>query len=106
MKILSLNIRQGGGPRAKSILKEIEKVADCDIIVLTEIRNNQNLPYFKSVLDYLGYTYQLDTSGESLLNGVLVACKKKCKFHVYDTLGKDSHRVIRVSIGGLKIFPC
>ena len=106
MKILSLNIRQGGGPRAKSILREIEQVAECDIIVLTEIRNNQNLPYFKSVLDYLGYTSQFDTSGEPLLNGVLVACKKKCEFHVYDTLGKDSHRLIRISMGGMKIFAC
>jgi len=65
MKILSLNIRQGGGPRAKSILREIEQVADCDIIFLTEIRNNLNLPYFKSVLDYLGYTSQIDTRGDA-----------------------------------------
>mgnify|MGYP000211333626 CR=1 FL=1 len=54
MKILSLKIRQGGGTRAKCILREIEQVADCDMIVLTEIRNDLNLPYFKSVLDYLG----------------------------------------------------
>ena len=37
--------------------REIEEVADCDMIVLTEIRNNLNLHYFKSLLDYLGYDH-------------------------------------------------
>ena len=41
--------------KSKSMPREIEQVADCDMIVLTEIRNDLNLPYFKSVLDYLGY---------------------------------------------------
>jgi hypothetical protein len=43
--------------KSKSMPREIEQVADCDMIVLTEIRNNLDLSYFKSVVDYLGYVH-------------------------------------------------
>lgn len=33
MEILSLNIRQGGGLRVKSILREIEQVAEGDVTI-------------------------------------------------------------------------
>jgi exodeoxyribonuclease-3 len=109
MKILSLNIRQGGGgDRVKSILKEIELAPDNDVVVLTEFRDNDNRAYFKTVLDYLGYKHQYDTTGEPLQNSVFVASKIPCKFKVFKKLGVHSHRVVQVNMDmtDLKIFAC
>ena len=50
----------------KSILKEIELLPDNDVVVLTEFRDNDNRTYFKTVLDYLGYKHQYDTTGETI----------------------------------------
>ena len=42
MKILSLNISQGGGDRVKSILKEIELVPENDVVVLLHATSKRN----------------------------------------------------------------
>ena len=92
----------------KRILKAIELLPDNDVVVLTEFRNNDNRAYFKTVLDYLGYKHQYDTTGEPLQNSVFVASKIPCKFKVFKKLGVHSHRIVQVNMDktDLKIFAC
>ena len=74
MRVVSLNIRHGGGRRLGRILKAIEAL-NADVLLLTEYRRNQNAPRLAEALARLDYEQQLSPASESGENSVLLASK-------------------------------
>lgn len=74
MKILSWNIRQGGGSRAERIADYLVHSA-ADVVVLSEFRNNDSGHLIRIKLLVAGYGYQFATGEDGGTNGVLVASK-------------------------------
>ena len=54
MKILTLNIRHGGGNRVNTIMSRLIN-QDADILVVTEFRENRNSLKIKEALKENGY---------------------------------------------------
>lgn len=55
MKIVTLNIRHGGGTRANRLLDSLAAFA-ADVLILTEYGENSNSALFRSRLFELGYS--------------------------------------------------
>lgn len=74
IKLLSLNIKHGGGTRVPALLKWIES-QNPDFLILPEWRNNSRATQWGSTLEQLGYfTAALSRSGNRD-NGVMVASR-------------------------------
>lgn len=74
LKILSWNIRQGGGSRCQLIIKAIQKM-DAEIVVLSEYRNNDKGQYLRNALLRLGYYHHLVSDSKPQVNGVLIVSR-------------------------------
>jgi len=74
MKLLSLNIRQGGGPRIAAICDYLV-AQNCDAIVITEFRNNSSGDQLKVILAQAGFCYYHHNRTAPLQNTVMVATK-------------------------------
>ena len=72
IKVLSWNIRQGGGSRLTQIIGAI-KAINAHILVLTEYRNNDRGSTLRSKLLALGYRYQAVTASPTDDNSVIMA---------------------------------
>jgi exodeoxyribonuclease III len=94
MKVMTFNIRQGGGDRNERIINSIA-IHNPDILVLTEFRENKNSQYFKTSLSELGYLNSAVASIEKGLNTVCLASKRSFvpeTFH--KELNGEGHRLI------------
>jgi exonuclease III len=106
MKIMTFNIRQGGGDRSESILDSISD-HDPDVLALTEFRENKNTLYFKTKLSEFGYRNFAVASIDKGLNTVCVASKKSFvpeTFH--KELNEEGHRLVvahfdEISVAGV-----
>jgi exonuclease III len=76
MKILTLNIRHGGGNRVKGIIARIAN-HNADTIVLTEFRENKNSSIIKGHLRDNGYLWQNTCMQKGNINSILVASRLK-----------------------------
>lgn len=74
MKILSWNIRQGGGSRITKIIGCIRDHKP-HVLTLNEYRNNKSGIRIRTELLHLGYRYQVVTQAGSDNNSVLIASK-------------------------------
>lgn len=74
IKILSWNIRQGGGSRLLQIVKAIEAQAPA-VLALSEFRNNQSGIQLRTALLKHDYRYQVVTAAKSNDNSVLIASR-------------------------------
>jgi exodeoxyribonuclease III len=84
MKIVTLNIRHGGGNRVNKIISRLLK-QNADTIVLTEFRENKNSSEIKESLRNNGYFWQASCMRESKINSILVA--SRIEFEVIPLLG-------------------
>ena len=57
-KIITWNLRQGGGKRVNLILECLKEHSDATTIVLTEFRNNKNAVILEEYLRGLGFIHQ------------------------------------------------
>jgi exodeoxyribonuclease III len=80
LKILSWNIQQGGGSRIFDISKALIE-SQCQMIVLSEFKNNANGEKLKASLLEAGYTFL--TLAPSNENSVLIASKLPGITHLY-----------------------
>lgn len=104
MKLVTLNIRHGGGARVKSILNAIE-VHNPDILLLTEFRNNDNGNLIRRSLKENGYVYQEVGEASPKVNTLLLVSKipfTVCKN--FSNLESHSHRLIMGSFETFKIL--
>jgi len=74
MKIMTFNIRHGGGTRVHSITKSID-FHNPDILVLTEYRENKNADVLRGHLARSGYLYMTSGTIDPNVNSVLIASK-------------------------------
>lgn len=73
-KVLTLNIRHGGGKRAKQLIDILVKSV-ADVVVLTEYKENANSVLIKQSLQELGYKWQTSSSADSKKNAVFIGAK-------------------------------
>ena len=92
MKIVSWNIRHGGGTRITEILAELERHANADFIVLTEYRNNKNASSIKEKLTHLGFVNQHSPNVEAKVNSVLIATPPPPPFEEEPQLQRPQQR--------------
>ncbi len=95
MRIVSLNIRQGGGSRIDRILNSLY-MYDSDTIILCEFRHNSNGQKLQTHLNQIGFKYFAAGNTEHPNNNT-VSIFSKSRFELgpsADVLGINSHRVI------------
>ena len=88
MKILSWNIRQGGGTRHVKILKAIQEIKP-DIIALNEWHNNAVGIQIRSSLLRLGFQFQITSAAPSSVNSAFIASKHPCSSSLFKGIDKE-----------------
>lgn len=73
-RVLSWNIRQGGGTRADAVAGAVRS-HNPDAVVLSEFRNNDSGLLLRTRLLVDGYLYQVATAAEPSKNSVLIASR-------------------------------
>jgi len=82
IKILSWNIRQGGGTRVNKIVKAIE-TTEAAILIFSEFRNNATGIQLRTALLKQNYRHQIVTAAPSNDNAVLIVSKYTCNGFVF-----------------------
>ena len=100
MKLLSLNIQQGGGKRIDQLLAYLSSVA-FDVLLLQEFRNNHNGALIKAFLNARGFDYAFNKTSPSQ-NTVLTAARHLKQIPEVPTINDWSCLVTQ--IGTLKLF--
>ena len=101
MKLLSLNIRQGGGTRIAAICDYLI-AHDCDALVISEFRRNAKGDQLIATLKQAGYSqfYHNDTAPRQ--NTVMVATKKSSSPIAMDGCS-NGWSLIGISWAGLQL---
>ncbi len=95
IKILSWNIRQGGGRRVARIVKAINDL-DAAIIVLSEFRNNATGTFLRNQLLKIGYRYQNASTGPTNDNSVFIGSKLPgTQWHCPEADNNYYHNILR-----------
>ncbi|MEL6723204.1 MAG: endonuclease/exonuclease/phosphatase family protein [Pseudomonadota bacterium] len=96
MRILSLNVRSGGGTRTEKIIEYLDKKLP-DVIVLSEFRKNAAGDKIRAWLDNLAFSYQIAPVADHKKNTVLVA-GRRIESVVLDAFPNDwSATVVRIN---------
>ena len=74
LKIISWNIRQGGGTRITKLISKLAEQAS-DIIVLSEFRNNHSGQKIRAALLQSGYRFQAVTQAQRDVNSAAIFSK-------------------------------
>lgn len=82
IRILSWNIRQGGGTRLLPIMKALDKIS-AQIVVLSEYRNNTNGIKLRHAAVQQGYRYQMVSGAKKDENSVIILSKYACNFELF-----------------------
>jgi exodeoxyribonuclease-3 len=94
MRLLTLNIRQGGSSRCQQLCDAIA-AHEPDLVVLTEFRQNRSGEKIRSGLCEEGLAHQFSPSvSEPKVNTVLIAGRARFEFQEYPELDGDQHRVV------------
>ncbi|MBT8191289.1 MAG: hypothetical protein KJO29_12735 [Bacteroidia bacterium] len=82
LRILSWNIRQGGGTRINKILNKVTE-SESDIIIISEFRNGRTGQVFRSSLLKHGYRFQNVSAALPSDNSVAIFSKIPCQQLIY-----------------------
>lgn len=105
-RILTWNIRQGGGNRVPSILANIDKHAS-DIVVLTEYRNNKQGDTIRKHFKRNGFSFVETSSIDAQQNSILVASKEKpLSWRTCNESGVESFRCLEVAFESFYLVGC
>lgn len=104
LKILSWNIRQGGGSRISQITKALEK-ENAEIVVLSEFRNNASGIKIRYNLLRMGYRYQNVSAAKGNDNAVAIFSKLPCNNFIYSQSDQDyAHNVVSSEYDAFDVF--
>jgi exodeoxyribonuclease-3 len=104
MKVLSFNIRHGGGSRIERIQDVIASHAP-DLVILPEFRNNAAGKLLREGLMGFGHRYQAaGVTAAPVHNSVLLASRHAFKQLEFPELGDEARRCVAVQDGGLTVF--
>lgn len=105
-KIITWNIRHGGGSRVLDIINTLSKHADATTIVLTEFRNNDNAVLIRKALVDFGFINQFTTNAPFNKNSILIVSKENLQSKTFPELNNHSERVIKVYNNNFSIYGC
>ena len=104
LKVLSWNIRQGGGTRTDAILKAVYQ-HNPHIIIFSEFRNNQSGAMIRTRLMMKGYVHQFITAADKQTNSVLIASKLHGDSQLfYDEVKDFPESLVMLKTSGIEIF--
>lgn len=103
MKLLTLNIRHGGGKRDGALLSFIA-AQDADVVVLTEYRNNGTGARLNAGLAALGY-HHVCADAAPKMNTVLIAARTPIDVHRPEgnLSALHRHRVLLCEVAGVLV---
>ncbi len=103
MRLITMNIRHGGGRRIPRIMRFIASLSP-DTVVLTEYRANDKGISMGEGLRAQGYPWQAASSVEAKQNSVYIASKHPFVVAASDATPKfESHRVLHAQFAGFDI---
>jgi len=104
MRVLTWNIRAGGGVRLPRIAEAIA-VHQADVLVLTEYRSGEAGKRLREVLPDLGFTWLSPVEPPGIRNGVLIASRTRPRSvaHVTEHV-PEPWRMLTIRIGGVTLF--
>ena len=104
LKILSWNIRQGGGSRTTAIVSKLAN-EKADIIVLSEFRNGESGNRLRSALMKIGYRHQVVSGEKNGVNSVLIASTFAAGSELYsDADEKFTHNIATAVFPAFKVM--
>jgi len=104
LRILTWNIRAGGGTRLPRIAAALAEHA-ADVLVLTEYRSGDAGQRLRAVLCDQGYSWLSPVEPPGIRNGVLIAARTKPRLvaHVTEHV-PEPWRMLAITIGGVRLF--
>lgn len=104
LKILSWNIRQGGGTRIIKILSKLSSF-NAEVVVLSEYKNNDSGARIRAGLLSAGYRYQYVTAARPADNSAAIFSKLACSAKLYPQADADyPHNVLAAEYEAFTIF--
>jgi len=104
MKIITWNIRHGGGPRINKIIDRIQ-YHNADIVIITEYRNNSNGLELKNQLAENGYKFKVAPEIDIKKNTLMIASKTDFEVQLFENqLHDEYHRVINIENDQLNLY--
>lgn len=104
MKLITLNIRHGGGKRVPQILGYLQS-QNPDVIVLTEFRENSNASALRAGLVESGFLFFAGASTVAKENSVCIISRQPFVPRTYAELGaEDRHRLISAHFDGVAVY--
>ena len=101
LRLLSWNIRQGGGTRLSAITAALVR-HEADILVISEYRGGDSASRLREALTGLGYRHQTGLAPPPGKNGVLIAARRPFREHGAVSAGlPEPYRMVRVEFAGL-----
>lgn len=104
MKIITWNIRHGGGARINKIIDRI-KYHNADIVIITEYRSNFNGIELKNKLAENGYKFQIAPVIDIKKNTLMIASKTDFEVQLFENqLQEEYHRVVNIGNDQLSLY--
>jgi exodeoxyribonuclease-3 len=104
MKLITLNIRHGGGKRVPRILEYL-RALNADVIVLTEFRENSNAIALRAGLGESGFRFFAGASVAAKINSVCVFSQQPFVPRTYAELSThDRHRLISAHFDDAAVY--
>jgi len=104
MKILSWNIRQGGGTRITQIMKMVEQEAP-NILTFSEFRNNESGTKIRTTLMKMGFRYQAVSDAEKNVNTAFIASKFPFNSKLFPRCDENfAHSIILADFGAFNLY--
>ena len=104
IKILSWNIRQGGGSRLTKLMQAVQTI-DAQIVVLSEFRNNATGAKLRMMALQQGYRYQIVSAAPSANNSVFILSKFPCDVELFSKSDPIYfHNIIKVEFDAFSVY--
>lgn len=104
LKILSWNIRQGGGTRVAKIAMHIRSF-NAEIVVLSEYRNNDSGMRLRGLMLSYGYRFQHVSHANASDNSVAIFSKLPCNQWLYPNADPSyTHNIIASEFPAFKLY--
>jgi len=104
LKILSWNIRQGGGSRVSKICDALIQYG-AQIVILSEFRNNKSGDLIRKYLLKAGYLYQTISGSTGNTNSVAIFSKLECEHLLFPSSDPEyPHNVIAARYKAFTVY--
>ncbi|MDA0301142.1 MAG: endonuclease/exonuclease/phosphatase family protein [Chloroflexi bacterium] len=100
MRILTLNVRAGGGSRVPALADAIVGF-DADLAVLTEYRAGASGALLLSSLAHAGYQHVTHSDPPARTNSVVVVSRRPTE---HEPLSAPHHRMVSLCVGGISLL--